>query len=163
VKSPDPNPSPRATIVFDALCGWSYAAWPVLEQLWQTYRDQLEFEVVSGGMFVGDRIQPIGSIAYIPEANRRISELSGAAFGEGYESLRLEGSYLLDSTEPAWRFAVLRSLAPTLAVPMAHDLQGRHYVNGADLSEPAVYRAVGKAVGIDGERRSGHAPNSKAN
>ena len=132
----------RVVIVFDALCGWSYAAWPTLEAIWKTNRDRVAFDVVSGGLFVGDRVQPIGTIAYIPTANQRISELSGAVFGDGYEALRSEGSYLLDSTGPAWRFAVLRSLAPDRAVPLAHDLQRRHYLDGADLDQPDVYEAV---------------------
>ena len=68
-------------------------------------------------------------------ANQRISELSGAVFGDGYEALRSEGSYLLDSTAPAWRFAVLRSLAADKAIPMAHDLQRRHSLDGADLQQ----------------------------
>ena len=102
---------PRVVIVFDALCGWSYAAWPALEAIWEANRDRVAFDVLSGGLFVGERVQPIGNITYIPTANQRISELSGAVFGDGYEALRSEGSYLLDSTGPAWRFAVLRSLA----------------------------------------------------
>jgi putative protein-disulfide isomerase len=134
--------------VFDVLCGWSYAAWPVFEEIWQSYRNHLEFEVVSGGLFVDDRIQPIGAITYIPEANRYIAELSGTTFGDGYEELRLAGSFLLDSSQPAWRFAVLRSLAPTLAVPMARELQLRHYNDGADPGTPDVYRKVGQQFGI---------------
>ncbi|MEO8696508.1 MAG: DsbA family protein [Acidimicrobiales bacterium] len=138
----------RLVIVFDALCGWSYAAWPTLEAIWESHRDRVAFDVVSGGLFVGDRVQPIGNITYIPTANRRISELSGAVFGEGYEAMRSEGSYLLDSTGPAWRFAVLRSLAADQAVPLAHDLQRRHYVEGADLDQPGVYEAVATHAGL---------------
>ena len=138
----------RVVIVFDALCGWSYAAWPTLEAIWEANRDRVAFDVVSGGLFVGERVQPIGNIAYIPTANQRISELSGAVFGDGYEALRAEGSFLLDSTGPAWRFAVLRSLASDRAVPMAHDLQRRHYLDGADLDEPDVYEAVAADAGL---------------
>ncbi len=138
----------RVVIVFDALCGWSYAAWPALESIWLAHRDRVAFDVVSGGLFVGDRIQPIGAIAYIPTANKHITELSGAVFGDGYEALRSEGSYLLDSTGPAWRFAVLRSLAADRAVPMAHDLQRRHYIDGADLDDIEVYEAVAARAGI---------------
>ncbi len=138
----------RVVIVFDALCGWSHAAWPTLETIWQSNRDRVAFDVVSGGLFVGDRIQPIGTLPYIPKANQRISELSGAVFGDGYEALRSEGSYRLDSTGPAWRFAVLRSLAPDRAVPLAHDLQRRHYLDGADLDQPDVYEAVAAHAGL---------------
>ena len=138
----------RVVIVFDALCGWSYAAWPALEAIWEANRDRVGFDVVSGGLFVGERVQPIGNIAYIPTANQRISELSGAVFGDGYEALRSEGSYLLDSSGPAWRFAVLRSLAADRAVPLAHDLQRRHYLDGADLDQPNVYEAVAADAGL---------------
>lgn len=138
----------RVVIVFDALCGWSYAAWPTLEAVWKTYRDRVTFDVVSGGLFVGARVRPIGSIAFIPKANQRIAELSGAVFGDGYEALRSEGSYMLYSAGPAWRFAVLRSLAADQAIPMAHHLQRRHYVDGADLDQPDVYEAVAADFGL---------------
>ena len=69
-------------------------------------------------------------------------------FGDGYEALRSEGSYLLDSSGPAWRFAVLRSLAADRAVPLAHDLQRRHYLDGADLDGPDVYEAVAADAGL---------------
>ncbi len=143
-----PTHGTRVVIVFDALCGWSYAAWPALEQVWETNRDHLPFDVISGGLFVGERVQSIGSIDFIPKANQRITELTGAVFGDGYEALRSEGSYLLDSTAPAWRFAVLRSLAPDQAVPLAHNLQRRHYLDGADLDQPEVYEAVAIDAGL---------------
>ncbi len=138
----------RVVIVFDALCGWSYAAWPALEAVWEANRDRVAFDVISGRLFVGRRIQTIGSIDFIPKANQRITELTGAVFGDGYEALRSEGSYLLDSTGPAWRFAVLRSLAPDRAVPLAHDLQRHHYLDGADLDQPDVYEAVATYAGL---------------
>ena len=69
-------------------------------------------------------------------------------FGDGYEALRSEGSYPLDSTGPAWRFAVLRSFAADRAVPLAHDLQRHHYLDGADLDEPDVYEAVAADAGL---------------
>ena len=143
-----PTGGSQVVIVFDALCGWSYAAWPALEQVWETNRDRVPFDVISGGLFVGERVQSIGSIDFIAKANHRITELTGAVFGDGYEALRAEGSYLLDSAAPAWRFAVLRSLAPDLAVPLAHDLQRRHYLDGADLDQPDVYEAVAINAGL---------------
>ena len=143
-----PTIEARVVIVFDALCGWSYAAWPALEATWNTFRDRVEFDVISGGLFVGDRVTPIGAVGYIPTANQHITEISGAVFGDGYEALRTEGSYLLDSNAPAWRFAVLRSFAPDHAVPLAHALQRRHYLDGADLDRPEVYEAVAEQVGI---------------
>jgi putative protein-disulfide isomerase len=143
-----PTSGTRVVIVFDALCGWSYAAWPALEQVWETNRDRVPFDVISGGLFVGGRVQPIGAIDFIPKANRRITELTGAVFGDGYETLRSEGTYVLDSAPPAWRFAVLRSLAPDQAVPLAHDLQRRHYLDGAELDQPDVYEGVAIDAGL---------------
>lgn len=142
------NGGARVVIVFDALCGWSYAAWPALEAVWEANRDRVGFDVISGGLFVGGRVQTIGSIDFIPKANQRITQLTGAVFGDGYEALRAEGSYLLDSSAPAWRFAVLRSLAPEQTVPLAHDLQRRHYLHGADLDRPDVYEAVALDAGL---------------
>ncbi len=49
--------------VYDALCGWCYGFSPVISKIHKEYKDSLEFEVISGGMILGDRIGPIGEVA----------------------------------------------------------------------------------------------------
>ena len=70
--------------VFDAYCGWSYGFAPTLAELVRRHPD-VEVEVVSGGLFTGGRRVPIRSLGYVQGANAKISELTGAEFGDGYE------------------------------------------------------------------------------
>ena len=79
--------------VFDAYCGWSHGfSGTVLEVA--ARHPGLRVEVVSGGLFTGGRRVPIGSFGYIGGANAKISELTGAEFGEAYERLIADGSFV---------------------------------------------------------------------
>ncbi|HVE60446.1 MAG TPA: hypothetical protein VNA26_01410, partial [Chitinophagaceae bacterium] len=39
---------------YDALCGWCYGFSPVMKKIEQEYKDQVSFDVLSGGMIMPD-------------------------------------------------------------------------------------------------------------
>ena len=84
-------------------------------------------------------------------ANAKISELTGARFGAGYERLIADGSFVMDSEAAARGIAALRRAAPDRIVELAAALQHAFYVDGLSLSDPATYRAVAEAAGLDPE------------
>lgn len=70
------------TYVFDAHCGWCWGFSEAFGAFVERHADDLDLEVVSGGLFTGSRVVPIASLGFIPEANQRVSALTGAVFGE---------------------------------------------------------------------------------
>jgi putative protein-disulfide isomerase len=80
----------RLVYVFDAYCGWSHGFSSTLLEI-TTMHPDIPVEVVSGGLFTGAGRVPIGRFGYIQGANAKISELTGAEFGEGYERLIADG------------------------------------------------------------------------
>lgn len=102
-------------------------------------------------LFVGDRKQPIGAYPHIPEANKRISQLTGAEFGTSYETLLEEGTFVLDSEAAAKGFTALRFFAPERAYYLASSMQRAFYYEGKSLSDPATYREIAIAHHIDPE------------
>jgi putative protein-disulfide isomerase len=138
----------RFVYVFDAYCGWSYGFASTLSELTRRHPD-LQVDVVSGGLFTGSRQVPIRKFGYIREANAKITELTGAEFGPGFERLIADGSFVMDSEAAARGVAALREAAPDRIVELAAALQHAFYVDGLSLSDPATYRAVAEAAGLD--------------
>lgn len=138
----------RLVYVFDAYCGWSYGFASTMSELVRRHPD-LQIDVVSGGLFTGSRQVPIRELGYIRDANAKITELTGAEFGPGFERLIADGSFVMDSEAAARGVAALREAAPDRIVELAAAVQHAFYVEGLSLSEPATYHAVAQAAGLD--------------
>jgi putative protein-disulfide isomerase len=140
----------KIVYVFDAYCGWSHGFSGTLLSVLARHPG-LPAEVVSGGLFTGPRRVPIGTFGYIKGANDKISELTGAEFGDGYERLIADGSFVMDSVDAARGVAALRQAAPERAAELAAAVQDAFYVAGLSLSETATYRTVAEAAGLDAD------------
>ncbi|TDB76744.1 DsbA family protein [Micromonospora sp. KC723] len=140
----------KLVYVFDAYCGWSHGFSRTMSQV-AARHPELPVEVVSGGLFIGERRQPIGNFGYVPAANAKISELTGADFGDGYHRLIADGSFVMDSEAAARGVAALRQAAPDRAVELAGALQRAFYIDGHSLSAPETYRTVAEAAGLDAD------------
>jgi putative protein-disulfide isomerase len=136
--------------VFDAYCGWSHGFAGTLREVVSRHPD-LPVEVISGGLFTGPRRVPIHEFGYVQGANAKITELTGAEFGAGYARLITDGSFVMDSEAAARGMAALRRAAPGRAAELAAALQRAFYVDGLSLSEPAAYRKVAEAAGLDAD------------
>src|SRR5690348_15529388 len=108
----------RLVYVFDAYCGWSHGFSATIQEVAAAHREP-PVEVVSGGLFTGARRVPVRSLGYVQGANAKISELTGAEFGAGYERLIADGSFVMDSEAAARGMAALRAAAPDRAVELA--------------------------------------------
>ncbi|MFI7015523.1 DsbA family protein [Streptomyces sp. NPDC050164] len=140
----------KLVYVFDAYCGWSHGFSGTLRET--VFRHpELPFEVVSGGLFTGPRRVPIREFGYVQGANAQIAELTGAEFGEGYERLIADGSFVMDSEAAARGVVALRRAAPDRAAELAGALQRAFYVDGLSLSDPATYRKVAEEAGLDAD------------
>ncbi|WP_240958271.1 DsbA family protein [Streptomyces chilikensis] len=110
---------------------------------------RIELRVLSGGLFTGSRALPVSAYPHVPEANRRIAQLTGVTFGDGYRRALAEGSAVMDSTDAATALTALRRHAPARALELAGALQRAWYVDGRSLSNPDVHRAVAAEHGLD--------------
>ncbi|WP_217242247.1 DsbA family protein [Streptomyces sp. AC555_RSS877] len=140
----------KLVYVFDAYCGWSHGFTATLREITSRHPD-LPVEVVSGGLFTGSRRVPIREFGYVQGANAKIAELTGATFGQAYEELIADGSFVMDSEAAARGVAAVRQVAPDRAAELAADLQHAFYIDGLSLSEAATYRTVAQAAGLDAD------------
>lgn len=143
---------PTLVYVYDALCGWCYGFSPVMKRLHETYRDQLNFDVLSGGMIMGNRVGPIGQVApYISRAYKQVEDRTGVTFGEGFLKNVLEpGTAVFSSEKPGIALTVFKAERPGEAVSFAHDLQRAVYFDGRDLQADETYADLVQPHGLDG-------------
>jgi len=136
--------------VWDAYCGWCYGFSKSLQAFHENH-PELPLTVLSGGLFVGHKKLLIASFSHIPEANKRISQLTGAEFGTPYQRLLEEGAFVMDSEAAAKGFSALRFFAPERAYYLASSIQRAFYYEGKSLSDPATYREIATANNLDPE------------
>ncbi|GAA1618379.1 DsbA family protein [Actinoplanes couchii] len=140
----------RLVYVFDAYCGWCHGFATTIREV-AARHPHLPIEVVSGGLFVGERRVPIGRFGYIDGANAKISEITGARFGAGYQRLIADGSFVMDSEAAARGFAALRTTGTHSPVELAEIMQSAFYLDGHSLSEPGTYRLIATSAGLDAD------------
>jgi len=138
---------------YDALCGWCYGFSPVMEAFYQEHRDEVEFEVLSGGMVTSERIGPIGEVApYIRRAYHDVEQATGVKFGEAFLKDVLEdGKTIFTSVPSAIAMSAFKSYRADEAVLFAAALQKAIYSDGLAPEDTKAYGSLAEAFGIDGE------------
>ncbi len=64
---------PTIIYCYDAYCGWCYGFSPVIKKIAGDYKDEMEIEVLSGGMMIGEGVMPIEKIGpYIQTAYKSV-------------------------------------------------------------------------------------------
>jgi len=115
----------KITYYFDALCGWCFGFTDVMEQIFQKYGNDIEFEVVSGGLFMGERVGKINDVApYIKAgAFRSVEQTTGVKFGKDFLENALENNSMeMNSIYPAIALAIVKEVAPKKKMEYASTL-----------------------------------------
>lgn len=132
---------------FDALCGWCYGFSPVMSQVKEEYGDKLDIQVVSGGLFSGNRAGAINEVApHIRSgAYKSVEQRTGVRFGESFlADVFGEGNMTLNSTPPTKALSIVKEKFPEKELEFASLLLKAVYLDGLDpididgLSEYAV-------------------------
>jgi len=136
--------TPRIIYCYDAYCGWCYGFSPVIKSLYEKYKDQFEFETISGGMIPVESTQHIGVMAnYILDAYKTVENMTGVKFGEDYLwhiKNPDQSDWHPNSEMPAIAMAIFRDIYPDRTIEFAADLQYSLYEEGRDLTDPEAYR-----------------------
>ena len=128
---------------YDPLCGWCFAFSPVIKKLEKIFAEQLEFEALSGGMVLGDRVKPLSEMRdYLKEAMPRLEEMTGVKFGRAYLDILEEGSLMLNSELPCIAMTVYKSMCKKSSIEFTSALQSSLYEKGINLNEIENYQEL---------------------
>lgn len=135
--------------IHDPLCGWCYAAAPLLAAV--TQLDGLDLLLHGGGLMSGAGRRKVTPElrGYVMSNDLRIAKLTGQPFGEAYfNGLLRDESAVFDSTPPIAAIMAAQVCGKS-AVSYLSALQQTHFVEGRRIADRATLLALGDAAGID--------------
>lgn len=138
--------------IFDPLCGWCYAAAPLVAAARGVPGLKVAFH--GGGMMTGANRRAITPQwrAYVMPHDRRIAEMTGQPFGEGYfEGLLRDNGAVMDSEPPTTAILAAESQRMGGGLDMVHRLQQAHYVEGRRIADADVLAEKAVDIGLDVE------------
>jgi putative protein-disulfide isomerase len=145
-------PSTTLHYVFDPLCGWCYAAAPLVEAARKV--PGLAVALHGGGMMTGANRRPVTPQwrDYVIPHDRRIAQLTGQPFGDAYfEGLLRDPAAVMDSEPPTTAILAAEALAGR-GLDLLHRLQRAHYVEGRRIADIAVLHELATDIGLGGDR-----------
>nr|WP_295875149.1 DsbA family protein [uncultured Chitinophaga sp.] len=139
----------RFIYVYDPLCGWCYGFTPVVMQFQQLHSGTMEFDILSGGMIVGDNRHPFSTMtAYIQREHTNVEEMTGVKFGSAFLEKLLPSEEIMDSEKPSVALTVFKTYEPENAISFAHDMQHALNYDGLSLNLDNTYRKLVRKYGL---------------
>lgn len=147
--------NPTIIYVYDGLCSWCYGFDAEMKILQEQLKDEYDFQLVSGGMFVGEerRIKEILGEGF-RKGYARVIEMSGANITEKYLGGLVEkDNYVVNSEIPATAFSAFKTYAdyPEKALEFVTVMQTNMYKEGLNPNEDALYQKTAEHFGINPE------------
>ncbi|UAY51942.1 DsbA family protein [Ferruginibacter albus] len=140
---------------YDAYCGWCYGFSPVMKKIAEEYKNDLDIEVLSGGMFIGESKMPIEKIAgFIKDAYKRVEDLTGITFGEDFLwhiNNPDKSDWVMNSEKPAIALCIFKEYYPEKQLDFASDLQYALNFEGRDLDDDEAYRHLLEKYAVTAE------------
>ena len=117
---------------------------PVMKKIDEAYKNNLQVEVLSGGMVLPEQPVHISATAeYIRNAYKTVEEYTGITFGQDYLwhiNNPDQSDWFPSSIKPAIALCIFKELFPDLQVSFASDLQYSLHFEGRDLTDNEAYR-----------------------
>lgn len=139
----------RLHYVHDPLCGWCWAASPLV----QAARELMPVQAHAGGLFMDGARRPMGAEwrAHVLPHDLRIAQLSGQPFGDAYRDDLLNDPTAWVDSEPPIAAVLAADRLAGRGLDLLPRIQQAHYVEGRRIADPAVLRELAETLGLDGE------------
>jgi len=145
------TPKQKVIYVMDPHCGWCFGNGENIQALIKEFKDEIEFEILVGGMWVGENAPQGGDDLhqFIQEHGPGLEEATGIKLGDGYHKLTLNPQYLFSSLEPGAAVVLVKQLLPEASFSFAKDLQQALFIDGKRLDQLDTYLPLLEKYGID--------------
>lgn len=135
--------------IFDPLCGWCYAAAPLVSAARDLPGLRIAFH--SGGMMTGPNRRAITPQwrDYVIPHDKRIAQMTGQPFGAAYfDGLLRDTSAVMDSAPPSTAILAAEELAGR-GLDMLHRMQRAHYAEGRRIADTGVLAQLAQELGLE--------------
>lgn len=133
--------------VHDPLCGWCYAAAPLVKAARES---SLEVVAHAGGMLAGTRRRAVTDEwrRFVMPHDQRIAQLSGQPFGPAYfDGLLRDHSAVFDSAPPTTAMLAADELGGR-GLDLLARMQTAHYVEGRRIADREVLIELALGIGL---------------
>ncbi|HUF73771.1 MAG TPA: DsbA family protein [Gammaproteobacteria bacterium] len=142
------NISATLHYIHDPLCGWCYAAEPLVKAAAEV--PGLALKLHGGGLWPEPTRLPEDMRNYIRDADERAAKLSGQPYGEAYLSgLLLDPTLTLESRPTTAAVLAVESIDPSKGLAMLTGIQHAHWEHGLKVVEREVLRRIAGEIGLD--------------
>jgi putative protein-disulfide isomerase len=135
--------------VFDPLCGWCYAAEPLIAAARGV--PGLAIVLHGGGMMTGSNRRAVTPQLrdYVMGHDKRIAQLTGQPFGDAYfDGLLRDADAVFDSAPPSIAILAAEAVAGR-GLDMLQRVFRAHYVEGRRVADKAVLAELAQELGLE--------------
>lgn len=135
----------------DPQCGWCYGNSQNITALHETFKDDFDFELLVGGMWL-EKNAPAGGNKlsnFLHHHAPRMIAITGAHIDNRYYELAKEKTYTFSSLAPSAAIRLVKDVAQDQVFLFAKKVQQALFVEGKRLDEKETYSQVLIAMGID--------------
>lgn len=142
------------TYYYDALCGWCYGFKNEFEKFKKAHEHQIEFKLINGGLFQGNRVGLINNVApYIKQgAYKAVEQTTGVKFGDIFlDKLFGDGNIFLNSIPPSIAVCIIKDQLPEKTFDFSELLLSAVYHDGLNPDDIEAYKPYVVQIGYNFE------------
>ena len=139
---------------YDALCGWCYGFSAVMSKVEEEFAAELDFEVISGGLFLGNRAGYVNEVAPHIKAGayKSVEARTGVKFGEVFlKDVFGAGKMILNSLYPSIALCIVKEQFPEQELKFARTLLKAVYYDGLNPVDIDGLATYAESFGFDKE------------
>lgn len=135
----------------DPQCGWCYGNSKNMTDIYQQFKEDFEFEVVVGGLWVNSEVPKGGAMMsrFIEGNSPRMEHTTGATVGKAYFELVKDETYTFSSLEPSAAIVAVKTIALDKSLSFAKAIQNVLFIDGQRLDELSSYKSTLDTLSID--------------
>jgi len=137
--------------IMDPQCGWCYGNSDNITALQEEFKDDFDFELLVGGMWLGENA-PLGGDGlsqFIQNHAPRMAATTGVTVDSNYYELAKDSTYTFSSLEPSAAIQLIKEIAPDKVFSFAKKVQRALFTEGKRLDKKEIYLEILKTMSID--------------
>ncbi len=150
LKKPDGE---KATLIYiyDPMCGWCYGFSHILDSFKNNHNDEFDYEIISGGMVIGDREGYIRNdlATYLESSYAKVENMAHIKYGNAFIEKLKNRELWLTSSIPTQALETFKKYNYEEANSFAADMQKAFFYYGKDMRDTNVYIQILKKYQIN--------------
>lgn len=145
------NKKMKITYIMDPQCGWCYGNSENITALQEEFKDDFNFELLVGEMWLGQNA-PVGGDGlshFLQNHAPRMTATTGTQVDRSYYELAKDSTYSFSSLEPSAAIQLVKETAADKTFLFAKKVQHALFVKGKRLDEKETYIEILKTMALD--------------